>query len=204
MADTTITALFDSRDDAQAAVDRLIALGLEVQNIHMTGAEVDEEDVDQRPIFDRIGDFLFPDEDRDLLARGVEEGAVMVTVLGVPDAVEAVVVAALDDAGAVEIDEDDAGPHGDALADVEAGSAPVGTGRDGDDARAEDIEDALARVAEAGTLDEMGAGTSGMRGMRTPHAGAMAGGGSGRARLVRRYPRRGDDGVAPERGNMPS
>lgn len=204
MTETTITALFDSRDDAQAAVDRLIALGLAVQNIHMTGSDVEEEDVDQRPLFDRIGDFLFPDEDRDLLARGVEEGAVMVTVLGVPDEMEAVAVAALDDAGAVEIDEDDAGPHEDALGDVEAASAPMDMGREGDDAVAEDIEDALARVEEAGTLDEMGAGTSGMRGMDAPHAGAVAGGGSGRPRLVRRYPKRAEDGVAPERGNLPS
>lgn len=213
MAETTITALFDSRDDAQAAVDRLIALGLPVQNIHMTGSDVDEEDADQRPLFDRLGDFLFPDEDRDLLARGVEEGAVLVTVLGVPDEMEPVAVAALDDAGAVEIDEDDAGPHEDALGDIEPASAPVNMGREGDDARAEDIEDVLARVEDAGTLDEMGAGTSGMRGMETPHAGAVTGGepdsgeavrASRRARLVRRYPRRGEDGVAPERNNLPS
>ena len=200
MTDTTITALFDSREDAQAAVDRLIALGLEVQNIHMSGSGVEEEDVDQRPLFDRLGEYLFPDEDRDLLARGVEEGAVMVTVLAVPGEMEAVAVAALDDAGAVEIDEDDAGPHEDALGDVEASSAPLDMGREGDDARAEEVEDVLARVEEAGTLDEMGAGTAGMRGMETPHAGSVA----GRARLVRRYPRRGADGVAPERNNMPS
>jgi len=205
MTDTTITALFDSRDDAQAAVDRLIALGLQVQNIHMTGSDVDEEDVDQRPLFDRIGDYLFPDEDRDLLARGVEEGAVMVTVLGVPEAMEAVAVAALDDAGAVEIDEDDAGPHEDALGDIVAGSDPVDMAPEGDDPRTDDLEDVLARVEEAGTLDEMGAGTSGMRGMETPHAGAVAEGRrTGRARLVRRYPRRRDDDVAPERDNLPS
>lgn len=201
MTEMTMTALFDSRDDAQAAVDRLIALGLAVQDIHMAGADVEEEDVDQRPLFDRIGDFLFPDEDRDLLARGVEEGAVMVTVLGVPDEMEAMAVAALDDAGAVEINGDDAGPHGAAWGDVETGSAPS---RAGEEARAEDVGDALARLDGRGTLDDFGAGMSGMRGMEAAHARAVTGGGSGRARLVRRYPKRGDDGVAPERGNMPS
>lgn len=201
MTGTTITALFDAREDAQAAVDRLIAMGLAVQDIHMTGSEVEEEDVDQRPLFDRLGDFLFPDEDRDLLARGVEEGAVLVTVLGVPDEMEAVAVAALDDAGAVEIDEDDAGPHEESLGDVEAASAPLEPGPAGDDPVSRDVEDVLAQVEEAGTLDGIGAGTSGMRGMEAAHAGAVAG---GRPRLVRRYPRKGKDGVAPERDNLPS
>ena len=195
MTGTTITALFDAREDAEAAVDRLIAMGLAVQNIHMTGSDVAEEEVDQRPLFDRLGDFLFPDEDRDLLARHVEEGAVLVTVLGVPDEMEAVAVAALDDAGAVEIDEDDAGPHEDALGDVEAASAPMETGRAGDDPVTGDQADIID--AALGGLE---AGTSGMRGMEAAHAGALA----GRPRLVRRYPVKGEDGVAPERGNLPS
>lgn len=198
MTDTTITALFETREDAQAAVDRLIALGLPVQNMHMTGAGVEEEDADPRPLFDRLADYLFPDVDRDLLAQEVEEGAVMVTVLAVPLEMEAVAVAALDDAGAVEIGEDDAGSPAPL---VEEEPDPADMERAGDDPVTGDAGDVLARIEEAGTLDEMGAGTSGMRGMGVPHAGAAA---ARRARLVRRYPRRGADGVAPERDNLPS
>lgn len=198
MTDTTITALFDNRDDAQAAVDRLVALGLPVQDMHMTGSGVEEEDADPRPLFDRLAEYLFPDVDRDLLERSVEEGAVMLTVIGVPEEMEAMAMAALDDAGAVEIDEDDAG-----LPEplVEEEPDPADMERAGDDPVTDDVGDVLARIEQAGTLDEMGAGTSGMRGMGVPHAGAAA---ARRARLVRRYARRSGEGVAPERGNLPS
>jgi len=195
MPDMTITALFDAREEAEAAIDRLIALGLPVQNIHMTGEGIGEEEVDPRPLFDRMRDYLLPDEDRDVLERAVEEGAVMVTALSVPLEMEAVAVAALDDAGAVEIDEEESALHESGLPDMDGSSAPMEFGPEGDDARTGDAGDVLAGISES-----LEGGTEGMRGMGAAHAGAVA----GRARLVRRYPRKGADGVAPERDNLPS
>lgn len=158
---TTITALFDSRPDAEAALDRLIALGLPVQNLHLTAGPEDEaEDSETRPLFDRLAEFLFPDPDQDLFARGVEEGSVLVTATTVPLEMEPLAVQALDDAGAVEITDDDAAPHEDSASDV-AGAVTSAT-RDEEAAADGDAENAAAAEHYPATLGEIEAGTSGM------------------------------------------
>lgn len=209
MPDVTITALFDSRDAAEAAVDRLIALGLPAQTLHVT-AQTEDEDTDPRPLFDRIGAFLFPDEDRDLMARTVEDGAVMVTATGVDSAMEALAVQALDDAGAVEIDESDTGPHEDSLRDVAGAvtSAPKRDDPEADDPRLDDDRAILSGIAATGDVDS---GTSGMAGMDTPHAGVTADRAlrrrDGSNRRVRSYwvDEAGEvENAAIERDNLPS
>lgn len=209
MPDVTITALFDSRDAAEAAVDRLVALGLPMQNLHITAQSTDE-DTDPRPLFDRIGEFLFPDDDRDLMARTVEEGAVMVTATGIDSAMEAVAVQALDDAGAVEIDESDTGPHEDSLRDVAGAvtSAPKADEPEADDPRLDDDHAILSGIAATGHVDS---GTSGMTGMDTPHAGVTADRPlrrrDGTSRRVRSYwvDEAGEvENAAVERDNLPS
>ena len=156
---TTITALFDSRPDAEAAVDRLIALGLPVQNLHLTAGPDDDEDSETRPLFERLSEFLFPDPDHDLLARGVEEGAVLVTATAVPLEMEPLAVQALDDAGAVEITDDETAPHEDSAGDV-AGAVTSAT-RD-EEAAAQLARDETAAEHFPATLGEIEAGTSGL------------------------------------------
>jgi hypothetical protein len=211
MPDITITALFDDRSDAEAGIDRLIALGLPAENLHLTVAEADEEDdTDPRPIMDRIAGFLFPDEDRDILARGLEEGAIMVTATAVPQEMEALAVQALDDAGAVEIDESDTGPHEDSLRDVAGAvtSAPRSEGRRPDDPQPDASDQLRAGSAALGDVDS---GTSGMAGMDIPHAGVTADRAMrrrrGSSRRVRSYwvDEAGEvENVAIERDNLPS
>lgn len=98
---TTLIALFASHSKAQAALDRLIALGLPAQPLDLTVRPDDKDDTDTRPAFDRLAAFLFPDPDQDLLARWLQAGSVLVTAPTVPLPREPAAIMALKDAGAI-------------------------------------------------------------------------------------------------------
>lgn len=109
---TTVTGFFDSRDEAESAAERLRALGLGDGQVQVTqgssGAGLSDagsEAPDTRGFFERLGDFLFPDEDRDTFAEGLSRGGYLVTATGLSSEMYDMVMDALEDAGAVDIDE---------------------------------------------------------------------------------------------------
>lgn len=138
---TTVTGFFDSRTEAESAAERLRALGLggQVQVTEGSGgttmSDVDERD--DRGFFERLGDFLFPDEDRSTYAEGLSRGGFLVTATGLTSTAYDMVMDALEEAGAVDIDERAAswrseGWSGGAMSSDESrglsGSAGVGAG----------------------------------------------------------------------------
>ncbi len=137
---TTVTGFFDSRVEAEAAAERLRALGLGGQVRVTEGASSSEgegESRDDRGFFERLGDFLFPDEDRSTYAEGLSRGGYLVTASGLTSTSYDMVMDALEDAGAVDIDERAASwrsegwSGGDGSSDESsgrAGSAGVGAG----------------------------------------------------------------------------
>lgn len=141
---TMVTGFFDSRSEAESAAERLRALGLGGQVQVTEGATTATEtemagtdETDHRGFFERLGDFLFPDEDRTTFAEGLSRGGYLVTATGLTSESYDLVMDALEDAGAVDIDERAAswrseGWSGGAWSSQEstgvAGSAGVGTG----------------------------------------------------------------------------
>ncbi len=138
---TIVTGFFDSRAEAESAAERLRALGLGGQVRVTEGAGgpamSDIEERDERGFFERLGDFLFPDEDRSTYAEGLSRGGYLVTATGLTSASYDLVMDALEEAGAVDIDERAAswrseGWSGGAVSSDESrglsGSAGVGAG----------------------------------------------------------------------------
>lgn len=142
---TIVTGFFDSRTEAESAAERLRALGLggQVQVTEGSGegsggsAMSDIDERDDRGFFERLGDFFFPDEDRSTYAEGLSRGGYLVTATGLTSTSYDMVMDALEEAGAVDIDERAAswrseGWSGGGMSSGEslghAGSAGVGAG----------------------------------------------------------------------------
>lgn len=106
---TTVTGFFDNRVDAETAAERLRGLGCpQVRVTEGQGDAADavaEDPAEPRGLFERLGDFLFPEEDRSTFAEGLSRGGFLVTTTGLSSAMYDVVMDALEDAGAVDIDE---------------------------------------------------------------------------------------------------
>lgn len=142
---TVVTGFFDGRTEAETAAERLRALGLGGQ-VSVTEGASSSDDIsddtgtaarDDRGFFERLGDFLFPDEDRSTFAEGLSRGGYLVTATGLTSASYDMVMDTLEEAGAVDIDERAAswrseGWSGGAWSSDEstgrAGSAGIGSG----------------------------------------------------------------------------
>jgi hypothetical protein len=105
---STLTAFFDSRNDAESAIDRLKNLG--VTDIRMMpGYEADGDKAgvagdDRGGFWSKLEDWLFPDEDRSVYAEGLRRGGFLVSV-GVDDATYGIAHDILDDEGCIDMDE---------------------------------------------------------------------------------------------------
>jgi uncharacterized protein (TIGR02271 family) len=107
---STITALFDSRSDAEAAKSRLQSANVDAEHVHIhdkssTGhREQGYSTHEDRGIWDSIKNAFLPDEDRHTYEEGLRRGGVLLTADvdddGVDDAVRV-----LDEAGSIDIDE---------------------------------------------------------------------------------------------------
>ncbi|WP_128254509.1 YsnF/AvaK domain-containing protein [Falsirhodobacter deserti] len=144
---TSVSALFDSRADAESAARRLREIGISDAQIRMvegstgtTGTTTTgTADADRNKGFwDTLSDYLLPDEDRYSYAEGLSRGSHLITVTGVDAANYDRVLDVLDDEGTVNLDEReaswraegwggyDAGTRGRAAADTsEDASIPV-------------------------------------------------------------------------------
>jgi uncharacterized protein (TIGR02271 family) len=108
-----VTAFFDSRSDAEQAVERLTEAGVSRDNIRfMPGDERDPSDNDAgttartepRGFWDSLGDWFLPDEDRGTYAEGLSRGGYLISVEASDEQYERV-LDILDDEGTIDIDE---------------------------------------------------------------------------------------------------
>jgi uncharacterized protein (TIGR02271 family) len=109
MQSSTITAFFDSRSDAQDAVDRLIATGIDRDRIRLVpGAERDTANPSYPDsgtgFWEALKDLFIPDEDRYTYAEGLRRGGYLVTVRATADEYDRA-IDILDDEGTIDIDE---------------------------------------------------------------------------------------------------
>ncbi|GAA3105919.1 hypothetical protein GCM10010520_58340 [Rhizobium viscosum] len=105
---STLTAFFDSRDDADNAIDRLKNLGITGVRM-MPGYEADGNKAgvagdDRGGFWSKLEDWLFPDEDRAVYAEGLRRGGFLISV-EVDDATYGIAHDILDDEGCVDMDE---------------------------------------------------------------------------------------------------
>jgi uncharacterized protein (TIGR02271 family) len=108
-----VTAFFDSRSDAEQAIERLSEAGVSRDSIRfMPGDERDPIDNDAGTatrresggFWDSLGDWFLPDEDRGTYAEGLSRGGYLLSVEAT-DAQYERVLDILDDEGTIDIDE---------------------------------------------------------------------------------------------------
>ena len=108
-----VTAFFDSRSDAEQAIERLSEVGVSRDSIRfMPGDERDPIDNDAGTatrtesggFWDSLGDWFLPDEDRGTYAEGLRRGGYLLSVEA-SDAQYERVLDILDDEGTIDIDE---------------------------------------------------------------------------------------------------
>lgn len=161
----TVTAFFDSREEAVRAVDRLSAIGLPEGTVTLTEGRSNElvtDTTEDKGFFESLADFFFPHDDRSAYAEGLSRGGFLVTASRIPADLYDTAVDVLDDEGAVDIDERSASWRSEGWEGVTAAQ----TGAQAD---------ILAGASMGTSTAEVEAGTSGMAGMDTPHSGAVEG-----------------------------
>lgn len=110
---STLTAFFDTRDEADRAVGRLREADVPEASIRLTeGAQdragevrTDEYGEESKGFFQSLSDFFVPDEDRHTYAEGLARGGYLLTVVDLPQESYPTALDILDDEGAVNIDE---------------------------------------------------------------------------------------------------
>ena len=127
---STITAMFDSRADAEAAKERLKASNVDADHIHVhdkSSAGYREQGYSthqDRGMWDSIKNAFLPDEDRHTYEEGVRRGGAVLTAdVDEDDVARAVQV--LEEAGSVDVD-DRAGQWRQSGWDYQAGGATGG------------------------------------------------------------------------------
>ncbi|WP_220432330.1 general stress protein, partial [Falsirhodobacter xinxiangensis] len=111
---TSVSALFDSRADAQDAHDRLVAAGISSQQIRIIegdakiGSSTTSTVEKEKGFWESLGDFFFPDEDRYSYAEGLSRGGYLVAVTGLTQANYETALDILDDEGTVNLEEREA------------------------------------------------------------------------------------------------
>jgi hypothetical protein len=107
---STITAMFDSRTDAEAAKDRLKAANIDADHVHVHDKSSDGYNESgysthqDRGMWESIKNAFLPDEDRHTYEEGVRRGAAVLTA-DVDDDRVAEAVRVLDGAGCIDIDD---------------------------------------------------------------------------------------------------
>lgn len=105
----SLSAMFDTRAEADRAVEALRAAG--IADVTLTGednpgyrADVAAAPREERGFFEALGDFFFPDEDRYVYAEGLNRGGFLVTVSNIPAHQYETALDILDDEGAVDLE----------------------------------------------------------------------------------------------------
>jgi uncharacterized protein (TIGR02271 family) len=107
--DRTITAMFERREDAQSAIENLVAAGIPRDRISMVAGSSDysaarAQTEEEGGFWESLANFFFPDEDRYTYAEGLRRGGHMVTVR-TDTAHYDTALDILDDEGAIDLEE---------------------------------------------------------------------------------------------------
>ena len=162
-----VTAFFDSRGEAEDAIESLVEAGVSRDSIRfMPGDERDLSDTagaetEPRGFWDSLGDWLLPDEDRSTYAEGLRRGGYLLSVDASDSQYEAV-IDILDDEGTIDLDERaeswrSEGWSGSSTADVLSGStANLTTGEARTTSGITDLADPTSLVPLAATSASAG------------------------------------------------
>jgi uncharacterized protein (TIGR02271 family) len=131
----TVSAFYDSYDEAEAAATRLRSLGVPDAQIRLTqGREAEGHGAgdtgEDKGFFAMLGELFFPDDDRSAYAEGLSRGGHLLTVTNVSEDQYDAVIDILDDEGAVDMDERTASWREEGWSDASYGSGRSGTGAD--------------------------------------------------------------------------
>ena len=105
-----VTAFFDSRAEAEAAVRRIEAEGVASADVRMVEGRdetVSSQNGEERGFFEVLGDFFMPDEDRYSYAEGLNRGGYLVSVTATT-ANRDRILDILDDEGTIDMDQREA------------------------------------------------------------------------------------------------
>ncbi|CAN7701827.1 YsnF/AvaK domain-containing protein [Rhizobium sp. LjRoot98] len=108
---SALTAFFDSRADADSAIERLEDAGVSSDAIRLVpGYEADGDNEttaadDRKGFWESLGDFFFPDKDRLVYSEGLRRGGFLVSVTLVGDTLYETAHEILDEEGSIDIDE---------------------------------------------------------------------------------------------------
>src|SRR6218665_3042124 len=104
----TLTSLFRNGEAAEAAIERLRALGIPDGSFgliaDMTGKKQDAPD-EKKGFWAKLEDFIFPEEDKAVYAEGIRRGGYVLTVWGLTADNYQAVVEIVEKEGAVDLDE---------------------------------------------------------------------------------------------------
>jgi len=102
----TLTALFDSRADAQASADSLRQLGIDADDIHIhdNTSQTGDSTHDDPGLWQTIKNAFLPDEDRHTYEEGLRRGGFLLTA-DVDEAQADRAIGVLDSANGVDMDE---------------------------------------------------------------------------------------------------
>ncbi|WP_108461946.1 YsnF/AvaK domain-containing protein [Devosia naphthalenivorans] len=139
----TVSAFFDTQNDAQHAVDRLVEAGIPADSVRLVpGYESDTPVTDRseqhRGFFASLADFFMPDEDRYTYAEGLSRGGYLVVVNDLELAHYERAVDILDDEGSIDLDEREQSWRSEGWSGYQAGA----TGYDTDLDTADNFSDA--------------------------------------------------------------
>jgi stress response protein YsnF len=107
----TITAFFDSRSDADHAVERLVDAGISRSSVKLIEGGGTDTSVASSTTTETTGfwasleNFFFPDEDRHTYTEGLRRGGYLVTVSGYAFDMHDIALDILDDEGSIDLDE---------------------------------------------------------------------------------------------------
>src|SRR3954447_3966575 len=110
MAERTLTAMYDDRSAAEAARDRLVALGVPSAGITIHGTDAGATATsaptagEGKGFLAGLADLFAPEEDRETFAEGVRRGGYLLSAR-VPEGLEDRAVDLLENSGAVDVDE---------------------------------------------------------------------------------------------------
>ncbi len=109
-ATRTVSAMFDSRSDAQRAVDRLVEAGIPTSSVRLVpgyenDAPVTDRSEQHKGFFSSLADLFMPDEDRYTYAEGLSRGGYMVVASDLDIAYYDRAVDILDDEGSIDLDQ---------------------------------------------------------------------------------------------------
>ena len=102
----TITAFFDSRSDADHAVERLVDAGISGSSVKVIEGGSDKQSTasESTGFWASLENFFFPDDDRHTYAEGLRRGGYLVTVSGYAFDMHDIALDILDDEGSIDLD----------------------------------------------------------------------------------------------------